>query len=168
MRELEPGDFFLTHVQGRVGTLVNFLQGAVGDDREYGHAGIYLGDNLVAEAMPGGFQINHISKYYDRGFIYSKLDLTDDQRRGIVDLAYSLRGRPYSYLGYLFIGLSHFKRCPRWIERRVASSNAMICSQAVDYVYSQNGVRLFDDGRPFLKVRPGDLLRLVKTMFMGV
>lgn len=160
-RELLPGDFYLTRISGKTGGWITLAQWAIGDLSRYAHAGIYLGDGLVAESMPGGLQINPIEKYHGKEFIYSQLDLTEDQRHNIVELARSMEGSDYSFIGYLYVGLSHFKRCPRWIKRRVSNSEAMFCSQFVDWVYNQAGVQLFNDGRTYLDVTPGDLAKLV-------
>lgn len=159
MRPLLPGDYYLTRVCGWGGIVVAVLQWLIGDFSRYAHAGIYLGDNLVAESMPGGLQINHIGKYHGREFVYSQLDLTPSQRKGIVQLCYDLKGTPYSYLGYLYVGLIHFNHCPKWVRRKVSSSRALFCSQMVDYVHSRNGYKLFHHKDIYLDVLPGDLKR---------
>lgn len=162
MRELLPGDFFLSSLQGKPRRYIIAAQWIVADLSRYGHAGIYLGNGEVAEAMmPDGIEINPLKKYHGREFTYSQMSLTDSQREGIVQTARELAGTPYSYFGYLYIGLTYFQHCPKWVERRVSSSQKFLCSQFVDYCYMQNGVHLFDDGRLYLNIRPGDLARLI-------
>lgn len=167
MSQMLPGDFYLTRISGATGVFITLSQWAIGDLSRYSHAGIYLGDcfgdgnDYVAEAMPGGLQINKLSKYHGKELVHSRFDLTDEQRQGIVRLALSKEGTPYSYLGYLYVGLTAFKRCPQWVKDKVSSTDALFCSQFVDYVYGQNGVELFEDGRIYLDVTPGDLARLV-------
>lgn len=165
MSEMLPGDFYLTRIGGATGVFITLSQWAIGDLSRYSHAGIYLGEvdgvPMVAEAMPGGLQINPLSKYHGKELVHSSFDLTEVQRAEIVRLALSKAGTPYSYLGYLYVGLSAFKHCPQWVKNQVSSSDALFCSQFVDWCYSQTGVKLFDDDRIYLDVTPGDLARLV-------
>lgn len=167
MTQMLPGDFYLTRISGLTGVFITLSQWAIGDLSRYSHAGIYLGDykgdgvDYVAEAMPGGFQINPLSKYHGKELVHSDFQLSDGTRADIVRQAVSLEGTPYSYLGYLYVGLTAFNHCPKWVKNKVSSSDALFCSQAVDLVYSQNGVGLFDDGRLYLDVTPGDLARLL-------
>lgn len=167
MSEMLPGDFYLTRIGGAAGLFVTLSQWAIGDLSRYSHAGIYLGDyygdgvDMVAEAMPGGLQINPLSKYHGKELVHSSIALLPEQRACIVYSAESLKDTPYSYLGYLYVGLSAFKHCPQWIKDKVSSSDALFCSQFVDYVYNKCGVELFDDGRVYLDCTPGDLARLL-------
>lgn len=167
MSQMKPGDFYLTRIGGATGVFITAAQWAIGDLSRYSHAGIYLGDcfgdgiDYVAEAMPGGLQINPLSKYHGKELVHSHFDLTDEQRDKIVALAISKLGTPYSYLGYLYVGLTAFKHCPQWVKDQVSSSDALFCSQFVDWCYSQAGIKLFDDDRIYLDVTPGDLARLV-------
>jgi hypothetical protein len=167
MTEMLPGDFYLTRIGGATGVFITLSQWAIGDLSRYSHAGIYLGDinedgvNMVAEAMPGGLQINPLSKYHGKELVHSEFQLSDGTRSDIVTQAVLAEGLPYSYLGYLYLGLTSFNHCPKWIKNRVSSSDALFCSQFVDFVYTESGVPLFDDGRIYLDVTPGDLARLV-------
>lgn len=166
--QMLPGDFYLTRISGATGVFITLSQWAIGDLSRYSHAGIYLGacypgddTEYVAEAMPGGLQINPLSKYHGKELVHSRFDLTDQQRRSIVGNAISREGTPYSYLGYLYVGLTAFKHCPQWVKDQVSSSDALFCSQFVDWCYTNAGVKLFDDDRIYLDVTPGDLARLV-------
>jgi hypothetical protein len=165
MSEMLPGDFYLTRISGFTGAGITLAQWAIGDLSRYTHAGIYLGEvdgvPLVAEAMPGGLQINPLSKYHGKELVHSDFQLSDGTRADIVRLALAKKDTPYSYLGYLYVGLSAFKYCPQKIKDLVSSSDALFCSQFVDWAYSQAGVKLFDDDRIYLDVTPGDLARLV-------
>lgn len=168
MSQMKPGDFYLTRISGATGVFITAAQWAIGDLSRYSHTGIYLGacfegddTEYVAEAMPGGLQINPLSKYHGKELIHSEFDLTDQQRESIVNYAISKLGTPYSYLGYLYVGLTAFKHCPEWVKKEVSSSDALFCSQFVDWCYTQAGVKLFDDDRIYLDVTPGDLARLV-------
>lgn len=171
MSQMKPGDFYLTRIGGLTGAGITLAQWAIGDLSRYSHAGIFLGDcfddgiEYVAEAMPGGLQINPISKYHGKELIHSRFDLTDDERNTIVAFAVSKLGTPYSYLGYLYVGLTAFKHCPEWVKDKVSSSDALFCSQFVDWAYSNAGVKLFDDGRVYLDCTPGDLARLLDDYY---
>ncbi len=165
MSEMLPGDFYLTRIGGFTGVGITLAQWAIGDLSRYSHAGIYLGEvdgvPMVAEAMPGGLQINPLNKYHGKELVHSTFELTSDQRAEIVRLSLAKEGTPYSYLGYLYVGLSAFKHCPQWVKDQVSSSDALFCSQFVDWAYNGAGVKLFDDDRIYLDVTPGDLARLV-------
>jgi len=167
MTQMMPGDFYLTRISGWAGAGITLAQWAIGDLSRYSHAGIYLGDcfgdgvEYVAEAMPGGLQINPLSKYNGKELVHSTFELTFEQRRKIVALAITKEDTPYSWLGYLYVGLTAFKRCPQWIKDKVSSTDALFCSQFVDWAYTEAGVKLFDDDRIYLDVTPGDLARLV-------
>lgn len=157
----QPGDFYLTKITGRGGAFIRVAQWAIGDMSQWSHAGILLDHDEVAEAMPGGLEINPLSKYDDKEIIFSDFNLTDDQRRGIISQARGLEGTPYAWLGYLYIGLTAFNKCPQWVRDQVSNSKSLICSQAVDYVYTMSGCQLFHDHRTFLDVTPGDLARAI-------
>jgi hypothetical protein len=165
---MKPGDFYLTRISGWTGAFITAAQWAIGDLSRYSHTGIFLGDcfgdghDYVAEAMPGGLQINRLDKYHGKELIHSQFDLTDQQRDQIVALAISKLNTPYSYLGYLYVGLTAFKHCPQWVKDEVSSSDALFCSQFVDWCYTEAGIKLFDDDRIYLDVTPGDLARLVE------
>lgn len=159
----QPGDFGLSRITGWGGFVVKLGQLMIGDLSSHSHAFIVLDSNEVAEAMPGGLQINPLSKYANREVVYSYFGLTMAERDKIVETARSAEGTPYSYLGYLYLGLIYLKRCPVWIRRRVASSRQMLCSQFVDHCYSTARYELFQDGRLPQDVTPGDLCRLLMS-----
>lgn len=165
MTQMLPGDFYLTRISGATGVFITLSQWLIGDLSRYSHAGIYLGEvdgvEMVAEAMPGGLQINPLSNYHGKELVHSDFDLAYEVRQDIVELARQKEGLPYSYLGYLYLGLTSFNHCPQWIKDKVSSSDALFCSQFVDYIYTECGVHLFEDDRLYLDVTPGDLARLI-------
>lgn len=77
-------------------------------------------------------------------------------------------GIPYNYLDYLAIGLEHFKIDLPIVRNRVRREDRMICSQLVDYIYKQNGIHLFTDGRLPQDVTPGDLETWIYRNSFGV
>lgn len=153
-----PGDFGLTKISGLLGFLIGLGQFLNGDGSRFSHAFIVLGDGLVMQAEPGGASYGRISDFADRDTVFSRhVVLTDEQRKMIVNTAIGLEGTPYSFLDYLAIALHRFGIRLGFVERRVASSKHMICSQLVDYCYKAAGVHLFQDDRLPQDVTPGDL-----------
>ncbi|QBZ72377.1 peptidase [Streptomyces phage Circinus] len=151
-----PGDFGLTRIRGFVGWWIGLGQLITGDASRYTHAFIVLDDETVVEAMPGGAIITPISEYAGRA-VYSRLELTDDQRAAIVREARSLEGIPYSFLDYLALALAHFGIKPKKLRKYITTKGHMICSQLVDEVYRRAGIHMFNDGRLPQDVTPGDL-----------
>lgn len=157
-----PGDIGLTQIGGLLGVFVTLGQWINGDLSPFTHAFIYLGGGEVMEGQPGGARISPLSRYADKYVRYSRwVPLTDEERANIVKVALVMRGTPYSYADYLALALVRLHIRPKRLLDYVASSNHMICSQLVDYVYCKAGVHLFSDGRPSQDVTPGDLDRVL-------
>jgi uncharacterized protein YycO len=152
----QPGDFGLSRRPTRYSKWINFGQFIIGDMSRYDHAFIVLDDDTVMEARPSGAGIVPLS-YYLGNAVFSDLELTEDQRRLIVMYARELEGTKYSFMSYLYLGLSHFGVQSQRLINYIVSSGRMICSQLVDHVYELAGVHLFDDGRKHHDVTPGDL-----------
>jgi len=73
--------------------------------------------------------------------------LTGDQREAICAAAHRYLGVPYSFADYLAIAMHRFHIHVPCLRRYVATSQHMICSQLVDRIYLDGGVRLFADNR---------------------
>lgn len=158
-----PGDFALTKIRGLAGAFVGAGQFLVGDAAPVHHAFVYVGDDMVVQAMPGGAELIPLEDASPAvAWSTGRFSLTIWQRDVIVDEALRLVGTPYSFLDYASIAAAHFHVRPRLVRDFVASTGHMICSQLVDEVYKRAGVSLFDDGRLPGDVTPGDLWRLVK------
>lgn len=154
------GQFGLSTISGRVGWWVGLGQFLVGDGSRFSHAFVVVGDHVV-EGMPGGAKLTPL-RYYTTGAkapvtVFSHLPLTPLQRISIVKEAISLVGTPYSFADYLAIALDHWGIRPKWLRRYIANSGHLICSALVDRVYARAGIQLFDDGRDYGDVSPGDL-----------
>lgn len=158
---MKPGDYGLTTIGGVTGFFVNIGQALLNDSSRFTHAFIVLDDGNVLEAMPGGAQINPLSKHIKKPVIYSSIDLTDAQRNSILMAARKLKGTPYSFIDYFALALHNFGLHPAWMKKRIGDSGHMICSQLVDEVYLRAGVHLFDDGRWPGFVTPGDLMYVI-------
>lgn len=159
MSVTKTGDYFVVRTGGIAGWLIR-----LGTRSPYNHAGVVVdGHGRTVEAKPSGACYGNIADYgTDRMLVGCPVRLTSDVRRSIAVHAGQLVGTPYSWLDILALALLQFGVTrPRWIERRVARTDRLVCSGLVDLAYRQAGIELFDDGRPFQDVTPGDLARLL-------
>lgn len=178
-----PGDFFVTSN----GPLDSSLRGSIssnliqwGTNSPYNHAGLCVGRATVVEAQPGGAKLSQIAGYLGANTAWSAMQLDDAQRTAVAIAGKSLVGVPYGWLDIVAIALAQ-KRLGRWKlvdadkpddqqpwwVRRLARTDRLICSELVDYACFLGGVHLFDDGRPFGLVSPGDLGRLIRQKEPG-
>ncbi|MFJ1700424.1 hypothetical protein ACIOHC_36135 [Streptomyces sp. NPDC088252] len=160
-----PGDFGLTQIDGTVGRLVKIGQWLNGDGfHEWQHVFVYIGDDRLIEAAPGGARVAPLSRYMTEDTLAwssDALSLTDEQRQSIVFAAIHYLGTPYSAATYFSLATARLGIRPRWLKRLVSDTGAMICSQYVDQCYQDAGVHLFTDGRIPGDVTPGDLARRI-------
>jgi len=153
-----PGDFGLVSIAGEVGKLIRFGQWLNGDGfLDFEHAFIYIGDNQIVEAEPGGALISDLSEYDGRPIMWSTdvVPLTQAQREVIVAAAKADVGTPYSFLDYLAIACYRLGLRHPGIAKRVISSKHLICSQLVAKDFALAGVALTD--REAYLVTPGKL-----------
>lgn len=162
--EPQPADFFLAPMPGIGGASIRFGQFLNGEGfRKYQHAGILLEGGLTMEAMPHGASRLHISRFKPEELRWSTglIDLTDVQRRLILDYAEVCRGIGYSFLDYEALALHRFHIPAPKLEKFISDSGHMICSQLVDFVYAKAGVHLFNDNRWPGYVTPASLDHLL-------
>lgn len=160
-----PGDFGLVSIKGGVGKLIRLGQWLNGDGySDYEHAFIYIGDNQIIEAEPGGACISDLSEYDGRPIRWSTgiIPLTDAQRQTIVEAAKADVGTPYSFLDYLAIACYRLGLRHPGVAKRVLSSKHLICSQLVAKDYAMANVALTDRA-PYL-VTPGKLDRYLTKL----
>lgn len=158
----QPGDFAVVSVEGTVGWLIRFGQLLNGDGfRDYEHAFIYIGDNKIVEAEPGGAKISDLSRYAGRNVLWSTgwRYLSDTERSAIVGAAQSFVGVPYSFLDYLLLALKRIHITVPILNRRVIGSKHMICSQLVAQSYMADNISLTNE--PTYAVTPADLANLI-------
>lgn len=156
----EPGTFGLVRTPGYVGRLIDAGQRLVGSGSYYTHAFVVVGHGLAVQSQASGAELTTLERVTsNRTAAYSPLALTDDQRIDICGEAVALVGTPYGYLDYLAIGMARLMHVDT-LERYVATTGHMICSQLVDEVYRRAGIDLFPD-RINGDVTPGDLARLI-------
>lgn len=159
----QPGDFAVVRVQGIVGRLIRFGQWLNGDGfKDFEHAFIYLGDDEILEAEPGGARITSVNWYQGRKIDWStgKIHLTPEQRAVIVEAAKQMQGVPYSFLDYLLIALKRIHVTVPLLTKRVVASKHQICSQLVATIYNIADNPLATTP-PYL-VTPADLANLLE------
>lgn len=159
-RQPLPGDIGLTEIEGLVGWLVKLLQYLNGDFEKPTHVYVVLDDETVFEAQPGGAVITPLSEYDNRWREYVAVDLTPEQRMRIVNRARTYVGTGYNWTTYFYLAAYRLHFRPKWLKRRVQNDKRLICSQAADKIYADEGVHLFNDGRMPYDLTPGDLGRL--------
>lgn len=157
----QPGDLYLTRFHGPLGWWITTLQAVVAAaPSRYAHAGVFLGDGTVLSAQGSGARIDPVETVLtDRPLAILRVpEWADDRRDIIVGIARAYVGHRYGFLAYLWIGLASLGIQPRWLRRAVASEDTgLICSALVDRIWWHSGIALFDDGRLFGAVKPGEL-----------
>jgi hypothetical protein len=108
-----------------------------------------------------------IKRERPRGMIV-RVPLTDNQRTDYAAAAFFYldwsskdprTGIKYNYPGLLAIGAyEHGLGNNPWVKHELACTKHLFCSQAVDYTLDKwAGYHLYDDGRPYGAVSPGNL-----------
>lgn len=169
------GDFCCVPISGEVGKLISFGEWLNGDGfGDYDHAEIYVGNPphlSIAEfgytfgAYPGGAKYTPLYCYPEKlaGSLWSSstINPTPLQRNNILLFCAQLEGTPYSVIDYLALVLHRCHIPAPLLKNRIASSKHLICSQLVDYVYTQAGIHLFNDNRWPGYVTPKSLADLI-------
>lgn len=169
----QPGDFFVTEYRGtewRAQLMSYAIQW--GTASHVNHAGIYIGDGQVIEARPGGAGYAPAAGYLGSNTKWSSLPVLASQAEAIVAAAIEHIGTPYGWLDAVAIAVAQrrlgghldttkpIEQQPWWY-RRIGRADRLICSQLVDLAYYEAGIHLFDDGRAFGLVSPGDLENII-------
>jgi hypothetical protein len=169
MDNLPPklGDFGLVRTPDIGGRIIR-----IGTDSWMNHALVYVGDNNVIEARPGGAGFNVIDNYSNPKFHLTwstdLIPLTDDERAKIVHYALAQKGVKYGWPDIAALSLKTLGYdTPAWVDKRIERDDRLICSQLVDRAYMLSGVHLFNDGRLSMDVTPGDLWNLVLDLRHG-
>jgi uncharacterized protein YycO len=163
----EPGDFGLVAIDGTAGLLIRIGQWLNGDGfANYEHAFIYIGDNQIVEAEPGGARVADLSEYAGRSILWSTgmiwvPPLTTEQRSSVVGAAEGFVGVPYSFLDYLLLALKRLHISVPILNKRVIGSKHLICSQLVAESYAAAGIVL-NTRKPAYAVTPADLANLLE------
>lgn len=179
-----PGSFGLSVIGGKAGIWVHIGQALAGDRSKYTHAFIVVDRGEIVEAMPQGARVFPLQQRADDkgGIVISDAPVQAalrtfdtafpgtefaDMRRvyerrlrdRIVEVSRSLEGTPYNFADYFYLALATLGFRAKWLRRRIERTTHLICSQLVDEVYRQCGIKLFDDNRLPMDVTPGDLDR---------
>ena len=152
----EVGEFFVVRTGGWAGWLIRTVTRS-----SVNHAGVYVGNGRIVEAEPHGARLGYADAYPDA--IWSGAAITQGKGPEIQQAALKLLGTPYSWLDCAAIGLADIfggHRLPLFIRRRIERTDRLMCSALVDYAYHLAGVQIYDDGRLFGDVSPGDLYDL--------
>ena len=150
MNTIKPiaGDFGLTQIAGTTGKLIRIGQWLNGDGfANYEHAFIYIGNDQIVEAEPGGARIAKLSKYQSDSIHWSTghFSLTENQRTQIVHAAIGYLGVPYSFLDYASLAARRLDIPVPGLHSYIKSTKHMICSQLVDQCYQDVGCHIFND-----------------------
>jgi hypothetical protein len=172
----EAGDFYCVPISGKVGLGVQIGQWLAGDRfQPYDHAAIYAGQ--PDKAGPHGYSISAYPDHRDRlplpcppaelpGSLWSSglIALTPVQRQAILRWADLHKTVSYSFLDYAALALRALHAHDPGLQRFIADTGHMICSQFVDAACSSAGVHLFSDGRWPGDVMPSDLAMLLQRL----
>lgn len=111
-------------------------------------------DGGTVEAGPPRSSRGHV--HHDD--IVFRPPLTDAQVDALPAAAEQLLGVRYSFIGDAVLGLAQLGIRWQWVTDYVGREDWLFCSQLVDLALFRVGFHVFDDGRPFQNVSPGDLL----------
>lgn len=148
----DVGDMWAVRTSGFFGWAIRLLTRS-----PVNHAGVWAPNGMVGEARPSGFIV-------DRPpwptLITIRVPLTPGQRAQIPAVLTMITGTRYNFLDIAALAVALISRCktPRWVARRLARPDRLMCSQAVDLVLAAVGFHLYDDGRLAGEVTPGDIL----------
>jgi hypothetical protein len=158
-----PGTYGLCRPLGWGVPWIGLGQLLQGSPSPYVHAFVVIDGDRCIEARPSGAGYASISRYWEQGPVaFSRtLLLTDTERAAVVAAATDMVGVGYSFADYLSIALHRWGLPSKALDRRIADTGHLICSQLVDLSYQLAGVHLFDDGRAPGLVSPGDLARVL-------
>jgi len=149
----------LTPISGEVGKLIEFGQWLDGSGfKQWEHAFISIGNNLIVEAEPGGARVGSVSEYSTVYWCNAIAGLgTPAQLEATETVAKSYVGTPYSALDYFALAAHRLDLPVLGLENFIKSDKHLICSQLVDQVYNVAGIHVFTDNRWPGFVTPGDL-----------
>lgn len=108
----------------------------------YNHAFLLTDDGGgLVEATPHGVRRGHLSEYAGHPMMFNcGDDMTDDQRSAVVRLALGYVGLPYGWDDIVRLGLARLGVKLAWLDRHVARSPAVVCSELVAQVGEQAGL----------------------------
>lgn len=123
----------------------------------YNHAGLYIGDNFVAQALDNGFTITEdidVSSYSGIDVYRLKENVTIN-KKVLQKIVYSMVGTKYGFLDLIKIWVYLHTGRKLFAKR----SKALICSEAVALVYHSYGIILFPNVKNLDYVTPEDFAK---------
>lgn len=129
------------------------------------HTIICISDTEVLNVNPWYARIVPIEHSDWAEAIWSDFDLTEEQAQGCADWARARDGRPYNFIAIGFIALNRIfgVKYPKPILDWLSDDRSYECAQLADAALTLGaGIKVFDDGRPFGLVAPGDFEVLYK------
>lgn len=171
----QPGDVGFSTIAGAGGAVPYWGQALLRDGCRFDHAfwvvhrvGHPLHPNgLIIQAMPRGAEYRPLRPRLGPGFAYASVPLTERQRDDVPRVAEHFMtagpdGDPvgYSFLTYPVLAAIQFHIPAPHAKAFIAKSGNLMCSMLVDrglFLLDPEPYNVFDDGRWFGDVTPGDL-----------
>jgi len=154
----QPGWIGLTRINGWVGLGIRIGQFLNGDGfSKLEHAFVFVGDDRIVEAEPGGAVLGYLSEYDPASVVW--LPCPPQYGAAVADAARGLLGTPYSFLDYDALALHRLHIPAPGLREYIQDTGHMICSQLVDEAARRGGWKVFDDDRWPGFVTPGALNR---------
>lgn len=152
MYQPRAGDYGVVKTNGFFGWLIR-----LGTVSRWNHCFIYIDKDFIIGADPTGVKMSPLSNYKNVAWNKHE-DLTEDQRKIIVEEAIKAVGEPYGFftialLTFRILGLKLLSNLS--IVKKLAAKDGFICSELVDSCYAKAGISLID--KPDYLVVPGDL-----------
>lgn len=166
-----PGDAGFSTIPGMPGKVPMWGQVLLRDACRFDHAFWVVNavgdpdypDGRIVQAMPCGAEYQPLAPRLTPGFAYAHIELSDDQRRMVPAIAEGFvqarggRGIGYGWLSYPALAAINYKMPIPHLKAYIGNSGRLICSQLVDEGLRRVGYHVFNDGRWYLDVTPGDL-----------
>jgi hypothetical protein len=147
----QPGDYGIVKTNGIIGRLIR-----IGTTSRWNHAFIYVGEGVIVEANPTGVALSPVAKYPRIAWNHHE-ELTDEQRKIIVDTAVDQVGLPYDFMDIVALLLRIFGlKVPIYkLFKVLARRKSWFCSELVTHCYNKANLKLINS--PEYLVTPGDL-----------
>jgi hypothetical protein len=169
-----PGDVGFSTIAGAGGAVPYWGQALLKDGCRFDHAFWVVNaigdpefpDGRIIQAMPRGAEYQPLLPRLTPGFAFASVPLSDEQRADVPRVAQVLmtagpHGRPigYSFLTYPVLAAIQFHIPVPHAEAYIGRKGNLMCSMLVDRGLwaLRPTYQVFDDGRWFGDVTPGDL-----------
>jgi hypothetical protein len=171
MTNVRPGDVGFSTIAGIGGAIPMWGQALLRDACRFDHAfwvvreigDRHYPDGLIVQAMPRGAEYQPLRPRLTPGHAYASVPLSDAQRLMVPATARTFtdarggRGIGYSFLSYPALAAIQWHLPIPRLKAYIGDSGRLMCSQLIDEGLRRIGYHVFDDGRDWLDVTPGDL-----------